>query len=136
MQTYEYIVVTADNKVKRVVADCVANVLKVLDDEEENPIINIFRDSTIIEGGVYEDATIQAEVTPPIALETGCRAFPNIPVETKQGRAITLCAVVAPGWKLDGWYSNGKELGNTTQLTTIVQDAGTVIYTARFVPAV
>lgn len=133
MQTYEYLVVTADNKIQRVVADSIKGVLEAVD-EDEVPIINIFRNVEITQGGVSEKATIAASVFPAIAFETGCRAYPSIPVETAQGKQITLCAVHLPGWKFDGWFVGETQVATSEQATIINQYAGEVTYTAHFSP--
>lgn len=135
MQTYEYIVVTADNKIQRIIADSIKGVLEAVD-EDENAIINIFRNNAVTEGGTYKDAVVRAEAYPPSAVLTGCKAYPMLPVKTKQGEAAVLCVSTAPGWKLDGWYCKDKLVGTDEQLTVIVEDEGDVVYTARFSPAV
>ena len=135
MQAYEYIVVTADNKMQRVIASNIKGVMEAID-EETSPVINIFRNNSITEGGVYKDATVSAEAYPPPAVITGCKAFPILPVQSKQGDSVVLIASPAQGWKLEGWYCKGKLVGTDEQLTTIVEDEGEVIYTARFTPTV
>ena len=135
MQVYEYIVVTADNKIQRIIADSIKGVLDAVD-ENESAIINIFRNHDITEGGTYGDAIVTTEVYPPAAAATGCRAYPTFPVKTKKGESAVLCASVPAGWKLDGWYCNDKLVGTDEQLTVIVEDEGDVLYTARFTPSV
>ena len=135
MQTYEFIVVTADNKIQRVIADNIIGVMEAID-EDESPVINIFRNNSVSTGGTYQEAVIRAEAFPPPAVCTGCKAYPMLPVKTKQGEAVVLIASVSDGWKLDGWYCNDELVGTDTQLTTVVKDAGEVVYTARFSPAV
>lgn len=137
METYEYVVVTADNKVRRIVADSIKGVLEAYDESvEESPIVNIFRNNAITQGGVSEKAVIHAEVYPPVAVVTGCRAYPSIPVETMQGSAITLCAITKEGWKFDGWFVGDTQVATTEQATIINTYAGKITYQARFTPAV
>lgn len=135
MEKYEYLVVTTDGKSHRIVADSIKGVLAAVD-EEETPIANIFRNVSISEGTVSKPATIKAAVSPEIAFETGCRAFPVLPVDTLQGKAITLCGSTAHGWKFDGWYLNEKKVSDNIQATVIVEEAGELTYTAKFTPAV
>jgi uncharacterized repeat protein (TIGR02543 family) len=134
MQTYEYLVVTADNKIQRVVADSIKGVLEAVD-EESVPIINIFRNVEITQGGVSEKATVGTAVHPTTAFETGCRAYPNIPVQTAQGKQITLSAVHLPGWKFDGWFVGDTQVATTEQATILNQFAGEVTYVAHFSPS-
>ena len=135
METYEYIVVTADNKTQRIIADNIKGVMEAIN-EDESPVINIFRNGGVYTGGTYEKAVVSAEVYPPSAAMTGCKAYPMLPVTTKQGENVVLSCWVPDGWKLEGWYCKGKLVGTDTQLTTVVQDKGDVIYTARFTPSV
>lgn len=135
MQTYEFIVVTTDNKIQRIIAGNIKGVLEAVD-EDESPIVNIFRNNSVTQGGTYQEAVISTEVYPAPAVVTGCKAYPMLPVKTKQGEAIVLNANPTPGWKLEGWYCGDKLIGTEEQLTTIVTDAGNVIYTARFVPSI
>ena len=135
MQTYEFIVVTADNKMQRIIADNIKGVMEAIN-EDESPVINIFRNNCVTEGGTYKDAVVTAKAYPPPAVCTGCKAYPMIPVNTKQGESVVLIASPAEGWKLDGWYCKDKLVGTDEQLSTIVVDDGDVVYTARFVPAV
>ena len=104
MEKYEYFVATADGKSYRVIADSIKGVLAAVD-EEKSPIINIFRNVAVSEGNVSEPAKISARVLPAVAFDTGCRAFPVLPVDTMQGKAVTLCANTARGWKFSGWYT-------------------------------
>lgn len=135
MQTYEYIVVTADNKIQRVIADSVRGVLEAVD-EEESPIVNIFRNNAVSQGGVSHNALVSAIVEPVIAYETGCRAYPNIPVETMQGKQITISAVASKGWKFDGWFVGDNQVATSPQATIANVYEGEVFYKARFSPAV
>ena len=135
MQTYEFIVVTADGQMQRIIADNIKGVLEAVD-EDTSPIINIFRNTSVTEGGKYASATVTAEAYPPPAVLTGCKAYPMFPVQTKQGEAVVLSASASAGWKLEGWYLKEKLVGTATQLTVIAEDAGENIYTARFIPAV
>ena len=135
METYEYIVVTADGNMQRIIADNIKGVMEAID-EDESPVVNIFRNNNVKQGGVYKDAVVSAEAYPPPAVCTGCKAYPMIPVQTKQGEAVVLIASPAEGWKLEGWYCKGKLIGTDTQLTTVVVDEGDVVYTARFTPSV
>ena len=82
MQKYEYLVVTADGKSQRVVADNIKGVLAAID-EDETPVINIFRNVAVSEGNVSEPAKVRAIVLPGVAFDTGCRAFPVLPVDFK-----------------------------------------------------
>ena len=133
MQVFVYTVVTADNKVQYVTADSIKGVLEVVD-EDEAPIVNIFRCSQITEGGVSHAAKVNAEVSPAVAFTTGCRAYPSIPVDTMQGKPVTLSASIAPGWKFDGWYVGTTKVADTPQATIINQYEGEVVYTAKFSP--
>lgn len=136
MEKYEYLVVTTDGKSHRIVADSIKGVLAAVD-EDETPIANIFRNVSISEGNVSRPATVRAVVSPIVAYNTGCRAFPTLPVETKQGKAVTLGISMERGWKFLGWYTLDNRLVSTDpQATVIVEDAGEVIYVARFDPAV
>lgn len=136
MDKYEYLVVTTDGKSHRIVADSIKGVLAVVD-EEETPIANIFRNVPISEGTVSEPATISTKVFPAVAYTTGCRAFPALPVNTVQGKAVVLSVVVANGWKFSGWYTaDGKVISTEIQATVLVEKAGENIYEARFDPAV
>jgi hypothetical protein len=136
MDKYEYLVVTTDGKSHRIVADSIKGVLAAVD-EEETPIANIFRNVSISEGTVAEPATVSAKVLPAVAYATGCRAFPVLPVNTVQGKAIVLSAVAANGWKFSGWYTpDGKVISTELQATVFVEKAGENIYEARFDPAV
>ena len=136
MDKYEYLVVTTDGKSHRIVADSIKGVLAAID-EEETPIVNIFRNVPISEGTVSEPATVSTKVLPAVAYATGCRAFPVLPVHTVQGKAVVLSAVVANGWKFSGWYTpDGKVISTEIQATVLVEDAGENIYEARFDPAV
>ena len=136
MEKYEYFVATADGKSYRVIADSIKGVLAAVD-EEKSPIINIFRNVAVSEGNVSKPATVRAVVSPIVAYNTGYRAFPTIPVETKQGKAVTLGICMEKGWKFLGWYTLDDKLVSTDpQATVIVADAGEVIYVARFDPAV
>lgn len=135
METYEFIVVTADNKIQRIIADNVKGVLEAIN-EDETPIINIFRNNTVTQGGTYKAAVVRAEAYPPPAVLTGCKAYPMLPVQSKQGEAVVLSASPAEGWMLEGWYCNEKLVGTEEQLTTVVTEEGEVVYTARFIPAV
>ena len=135
MQTYEYIVVTADNKIQRIIADSIKGVLEAVD-EDESAVVNIFRNNSVLQGGTYGTAMVRAEAYPPSAVLTGCKAYPMLPVKTKQGEAAVLCASAPAGWKLEGWFCKDKLVGNDEQLTVIVEDEGDVVYTARFTPAV
>lgn len=135
MQTYEYIVITADNKMQRIIADSIKGVMEAVD-EDESPVINIFRNNAVTEGRTYNNATVRTEVYPPPAAATGCRAYPVLPVNTRQGQAVVLSASIPAGWKLEGWYCKDKLVGTDVQLTTIVEDDGDVVYTARFIPSV
>ena len=137
MQTYEYVVVTADNKIRRVIADSVKGVLEAYDESvEESPIINIFRNVEITKGGVSKEARISAAVEPRVAYDTGCRAYPDIPVETMPGKGIVLSAVAAKGWKFDGWFVGDTQVATTLQASIINTYEGEVLYKARFSPAV
>lgn len=136
MDKYEYLVVTTDGKSHRIVADSIKGVLAAID-EEETPIANIFRNVPISEGTVSGPATVSTKVLPAVAYATGCRAFPVLPVNTMQGKAVVLSAVVANGWKFSGWYTpDGKVISTEIQATVLVEDAGENIYEARFDPAV
>lgn len=135
MQKYEYLVVTADGKSQRVVADNIKGVLAAID-EDETPVINIFRNVSISEGDVHEAATVCAKVFPQVAYDTGCRTYPVLPVLTRQGKFITLSCQKANGWKFDGWYCENDFISKDVQATVAVADKGEVIYTARFSPAV
>lgn len=135
MQTYEYIVVTADNKMQRIIADNIKGVMEAIN-EDESPVINIFRNSNVLTGGTYKDAEVRAEAYPPSAVLTGCKAYPMLPVKTKQGEAVVLSCSAPEGWKLEGWFCKGKLIGTDAQLTTIVEDEGEVVYTAHFLPSV
>lgn len=137
MQTYEYIVVTADNKIQRIISDSIRGVLEAYDESvEESPIINIFRNNAVTEGGVSHSALVSAIVEPKIAYDTGCRAYPNIPVETMQGRQIVLSAVASNGWKFDGWFVGDTQVATTPQAVIANAYEGEVFYKARFSPAV
>ena len=135
MQMYEYLVVTSDNKSLRIVADSIKGVLEAVD-EEETPILNIFRNVPISEGGKSNPATVQATVEPDVAYKTGCRAYPNIPVDTAQGKAIVLSCSRSAGWKFDGWFCNDKFISSDLQASIINEEAGKVVYVAKFSPAV
>ena len=135
MQTYEYIVVTADNKIQRIIADSIKGVMEAID-EDESPVINIFRNNSVSTGGTYEKATVSATVYPPAAAATGCRAYPMLPVDTRQGEAVVLSCNAPEGWKLEGWYCKDEFIGTDEQTTAIVKDKGEVVYTARFTPSV
>lgn len=136
MDKYEYLVVTTDGKSHRIVADSIKGVLTAID-EEETPIANIFRNVAISEGTVSAPATVKATVLPKVAYDTGCKAFPVLPVNTMQGKAVTLCAHTAHGWKLSGWYTpDGKVVSTDEQAVVFVEKAGENIYEARFYPAV
>lgn len=136
MEKYEYLVVTTDGKSHRIVADSIKGVLAAVD-EDETPIANIFRNVSISEGTVSEPATVSTKVLPAVAYATGCRAFPVLPVNTVQGKAVVLSAVVANGWKFSGWYTpDGKIISTEIQATVLVEKAGENIYEARFYAAV
>lgn len=136
MEKYEYLVVTTDGKSHRIVADSIKGVLAAVD-EDETPIANIFRNVPISEGTVAKPAKIRAVALPGVAFDTGCRAFPVLPVNTMQGKAVTLCANVARGWKFEGWFDpRGKLVSTDIQATILVEDAGETVYEARFYPAV
>lgn len=135
MQTYEYVVVTADNKIQRIVADSIKGVLEAVD-EEAQPILNIFRNNELTTGGVSEKATISTKVSPEIAYATGCRAYPSIPVETAQGKQIVLSTAHPAGWKFEGWFVKGTQVATTEQAVLTAQYAGDVVYEAHFSPAV
>jgi len=136
MEKYEYFVVTADGKSYRVIADSIKGVLAAVD-EEKSPIVNIFRNVAVSEGNVSKPARIKAIALPGVAFDTGCRAFPVLPVDTMQGKAVTLCAYVARGWKFEGWFNpRGKLISTDVQATIIVEEAGETVYEARFYPAV
>lgn len=136
MNKYEYLVVTTDGQSHRVVADSIKGVLAAVD-EEETPIVNIFRNVSISEGTVSEPATVSTKVLPAVAYTTGCRAFPILPVSTMQGKAVVLSAVEANGWKFSGWYKpDGKVISTELQATVLVEEAGENVYEARFYPAV
>ena len=135
MQKYEYLVTTVEHKSIRIVADSIKGVLEAID-EEENPILNIFRNVPISEGGHSEPANVRAHVYPPVAAETGCQAFPKIPVTTAQGKNITLSASITKGWKFDGWFIGDKKVADELQATIVNMEAGEVLYTAKFSPAV
>ena len=134
MQTYDYLVVTSDNKVQHVLADSIKGVLDAVD-ESVTPIVNIFRNIEMTQGGTSEKALIKAEVQPEVAFTTGCRAYPAIPVQSKQGQQIVLSAVTKPGWKFTGWFVGETQVGTTEQAVLINQEAGEVTYTARFTPS-
>lgn len=134
-QLYEYLIVTTDHKSMRIVADSIKGVLDAID-EEETPILNIFRNVPISEGSRSLPATIKAEVFPAVAAATGCAAYPTMPVETYQGKAIVLSAVVKPGWQFDGWYVDKKLVATSLQASFINEEAGEVVYTAKFSPKV
>ena len=137
METYEYVVVTADGKIRRIIADSIKGVLEAYDESvEESPIVNIFRNNPVSQGGVSHEALVKAVVEPVVAYETGCRAYPNIPVETMQGREIVLSAVASKGWKFDGWFVGDTQVATTTQAVIINTYEGEVFYKARFSPAV
>ena len=133
--TYEYLVVTSDNKVQRIIADSIKGVLEAVD-ESVTPIINVFRNNEVTAGGVYEKALVKAEVSPAVAFDTGCRAYPNIPVETKQGQQIVLSATCMPGWKFEGWFVGDTQVATTMQAVILNNEAGEVTYTAKFTPTV
>jgi hypothetical protein len=136
MNKYEYIVITTDGQSHRVIADSLKGVLAAVD-EEETPIVNIFRNVPISEGTVSEPATVSTKVLPAVAYTTGCRAFPILPVSTMQGKAVVLSAVEANGWKFSGWYTpDGKVISTELQATVLVEEAGENVYEARFYPAV
>lgn len=135
-EKYEYLVVTTDGKSHRIVADSIKGVLAAID-EDETPIANIFRNVPVSEGTVSEPATVRAKVLPDVAYATGCMAYPVLPVETMQGKAVTLCANTARGWKFSGWYTpDGKVISLDIQATILVENAGETVYEARFYPAV
>jgi hypothetical protein len=132
MEKYEYLVVTTDGKSHRIVADSIKGVLAAVD-EDETPIANIFRNVSISEGTVAKPATVSTKVLPAVAYTTGCRAFPVLPVDTVQGKAVVLSAVAANGWKFSGWYApDGKIISTEIQATVLVEKAGENIYEARF----
>jgi hypothetical protein len=136
MEKYEYLVVTTDGKSHRIVADSIKGVLAAVD-EDETPIANIFRNVSISEGTVSKPAKITAKVLPAVAFDTGCRAYPVLPVDTMQGKAVTLCANTARGWKFSGWYNpKGEVVSLDVQATILVEEAGETVYEARFYPAV
>lgn len=136
MDKYEYLVVTTDGKSHRIVADSIKGVLAAID-EEETPIANIFRNVAVSEGTVSAPATVKTAVLPEVAYDTGCKAFPVLPVDTMQGKAVTLCAYTAHGWKFSGWYTpDGKVVSTNEQAIILVEKAGENIYEARFYPAV
>lgn len=134
MQKYEYLITTTEHKSVRIVADSIKGVLEAID-EEETPILNIFRNVPVAEGGTSSPAVIHAEVFPPVAQSTGCKAFPTIPVDSAQGKLITLSASMSTGWKFEGWFVGEKKVANTLQATIVNQEAGTVAYVAKFLPA-
>ena len=135
-EKYEYLVVTTDGKSHRIVADSIKGVLAAVD-EEETPIANIFRNVSVSEGTVSAPATVSTKVLPDVAYATGCRAFPVLPVNTKQGKAVVLSAETANGWKFSGWYTpDGKVISTELQATILVEEAGENVYEARFYPAV
>lgn len=132
MEKYEYLVVTTDGKSHRIVADSIKGVLAAVD-EEETPIVNIFRNVSISEGTVAKPAKVRVKVSPDVAFTTGCRAFPVIPLDTMQGKAIVLSAMASNGWKFLGWYnSKGEVLSTELQASILVEEAGDVTYEARF----
>ena len=136
MEKYEYLVVTTDGQSHRIVADSIKGVLAAVD-EDKTPIANIFRNVSISEGTVSEPATISTKVIPPVAYATGCRAFPVLPVNTMQGKAVVLSAVTANGWKFSGWYTpDGKAISVEAQASILVENARETVYEARFYPAV
>lgn len=136
MEKYEYLVVTVDGKSHRIVADSIKGVLAAVD-EDETPIANIFRNVPISEGTVSKPARVSARVLPAVAFDTGCRAYPVLPVDTMQGKAVTLCANAARGWKFEGWFNpRGEFISSDIQATIIVEEAGETVYEARFYPAV
>ena len=136
MEKYEYLVVTVDGKSHRIVADSIKGVLAAVD-EDETPIANIFRNVPISEGTVSKPARVSARVLPAVAFDTGCRAYPVLPVDTMQGKAVTLCANTARGWKFEGWFNpRGEFISADIQATIIVEEAGETVYEARFYPAV
>lgn len=136
MEKYEYLVITTDGQSHRIVADSIKGVLAAVD-EDKTPIANIFRNVSISEGTVSEPATISTKVIPPVAHATGCRAFPALPVNTMQGKAVVLSAVTANGWKFSGWYTpDGKIISVEAQASILVENAGETVYEARFYPAV
>lgn len=130
-QMYEYLVVTIDHKSYRIAADSIKGVLAAID-EEETPILNIFRSNAISEGNRSLPARVSVKATPNVAVDTGCRAFPSIPVDTQQGKALVLSAVVTEGWKFEGWYCDDKLVATSLQATVIVEKAGDVTYEGRF----
>lgn len=135
-QSYEYLVVTTDHKSLRIIADSIKGVLDAID-EEQTPILNIFRNVPVSEGSRSEEAVIHTKVIPAVAAETGCYAFPSMPVRTQQGKAITLAVTVPRGWKFSGWYDpDGTVIATEPQSTILVHKAGDVVYEARFYPAV
>lgn len=137
MQSYEYIVVTADSKIRRIIADSIKGVLEAYDESiEESPIVNIFRNNAITQGGVSHEALVSAVVEPKIAYDTGCRTYPNVPVETMQGKGIVLSAVASKGWKFDGWFVGDTQVATTLQASIVNTYEGEVFYKARFSPAV
>lgn len=133
MQTYEYVVVTSDNKIQRVIADSIEGVLEAVD-EEETPIVNIFRNVEITQGGVSKEAVIRAVVVPQTAFETGCRAYPSLPVSSAQGKQIVLSATIMPGWRFEGWYLGDTKVAEELQAVLINQAAGEAVYEARYTP--
>ena len=136
MEKYEYLVVTTDGKSHRIVADSIKGVLAAVD-EDETPIANIFRNVSISEGTVAKPAKVSAKVLPAVAFYTGCRTYPVLPVDTMQGKAVTLSAYAARGWKFSGWYTpDGKIVSTDVQATILVENAGETVYEARFYPAV
>lgn len=132
-QMYEYLVVTTDHKSYRIAADSIKGVLAAID-EEETPILNIFRSNAISEGNRSLPARVSVKVSPDVAADTGCRAFPAIPVDTQQGKPIVLSAVLEEGWQFDGWYCGDKLTATSLQAMIIVENAGDVVYEARFSP--
>ena len=132
-ELFEYLVVTTDHKSFRIMADSIKGVLEAID-EEETPILNIFRNVAVSEGTVAKPAKVSTKVSPAVASDTGCRSYPVLPVETRQGKAITLSAVAGHGWEFEGWYLEDKKVGADLQATIINEAEGEAVYTAKFTP--
>lgn len=134
MKLYDFTVVFADHTLKRVVAENIAGVLEKIN-EDENPAINIFRNYEVSQLEGREAAVVSTFVTPSVAIDTGCRAFPASPVECRQQDGVTLSVHCAKGWKFTGWELDGRVVSEKEQTTVIVEKPGENRFVATFKPA-
>lgn len=128
---YEYIVVLDDGTTRKVIAEDILSVV-TKNDLLAPRIVNIFRNGKVTELDSRKVITVNTEVYPQIAHETGCAAYPKGTHKFRENMAIVLSAVCSDGWLFDSWVVNGQVVSKDQQFTAMLGSDENITYRAVF----